>query len=98
VPNLVAEERLPLTEENRIEPISIPGFKFLLHPSDLVSDLKDEKLIEVGAFDLYLHMSRQAHEAPIVLVNTFYELEEDCFVAFDDLFLQATTEHQIRTF
>lgn len=91
MPNLVAKGRLPFTKENQIEPILIPGFKFPLHPSNLVSDLKDEKFIEMGAYDCYLHMSRRAHEAPIVLVNTFYELEEDCFVAINDL-LQATTK------
>lgn len=95
MPNLVAKGRLPLTEENRIEPIVIPGFKFPLSPCDLVSELKDERFIKMGAYDCFLRMSRRALEAPIVLVNTFHELEEDCFVAFDNLLLQATT--QVRT-
>jgi len=97
VPNLVAEGRLPLTEENRTEPIPIPGFKFLLHPSDLVSDLNDEEAIKRGSYDNYLRMARRASEAPIVLVNTFREIEEDCFVALDNLLLQATTERQVCT-
>jgi len=98
VPNLVAEGRLPLTEANRIEPILIPGFKFPLHPSDLVMELKDEDYIKRGAYDHFLQMSRRACEAPIVLVNTFCELEEDCFVALDELFLQATLKQQVCTF
>jgi len=97
VPNLVAEGRLPITEENRTEPIPIPGFKFPLHPSDLMLEFKDEDYVQRSAYNLFLRMSRRACEAPIVLVNTFRELEEDCFVAFDDLFLQATTERHVCT-
>jgi len=98
VPNLLVEGRLPLTEENQTKPISIPGFKFPLRTSDLVSELKDEKFIKMGAYDCFLRMSRRVLEAPIVLVNTFRELEEDCFVAFDDLHSQATIERQVRAF
>jgi len=98
VPNLVAEGRLPLTKENQIEPIPILGFKFPLHPSDLVSELKVEEDIKMGSYDHFLRMSRRAREAPIVLVNTFRELEEECFVTFEDLLLQATNEQQVCTF
>jgi len=95
VPTLVAQGRLPLTEDNRTEPIPIPGFKFPVHPSDLVTELKDPEYIKFGAYDSFLRMSRRVHEAPIVLVNTFRELEEDVFDAFDDLFSQAATDQQV---
>jgi len=51
VPNLVAEGRLPITKENRIEPVSIPGFKFPLHTADLMLEFKDEDYIARSAYD-----------------------------------------------
>lgn len=56
-----------------------------VHPSDLVSELADPRFMETGAYHTFLQMSTLARDAPLVLVNTFRELEETVFDALDHL-------------
>lgn len=85
---LVAEGRLPLTDGNQTDLIEFPGMK--LHPSELPTDLHGDELVSFS-YDLYMRMAQKAAEAPMVLVNTFRELEEHVFVALDQLYSRAST-------
>lgn len=86
VPTLLAEGRLPFTEQNRNELVKIPGMEVPLHPSELPSDLHPEFLNIIDfSYEFFLRMSRRAIEAPIVLVNTFWEIEEGVLAALDAL-------------
>ncbi|KAG0602747.1 hypothetical protein M758_10G038000 [Ceratodon purpureus] len=94
VPALIAEGRLPLTEENATKKIEIPGIRFPVHPADLPTDLSDPISLKWGSYEFFLRMARGAREAPIVLVNTFRVLEEDVLAALDELHSRAATDGQ----
>jgi hypothetical protein len=94
VPTLLAEARLPLTESNQTEVIEFPGMK--LHPSDLPSDLWGSVIFNFS-YELFLRTSRRAAEAPVVLINTFCELEAEVLDALDDLQSRTVPPGQVST-
>lgn len=77
-----------MTDGNQTDLIEFPGMK--LHPSELPTDLHGDELVSFS-YDLYMRMAQKAAEAPMVLVNTFRELEEHVFVALDQLYSRAST-------
>jgi hypothetical protein len=87
---LLAEGRLPLTETNQEKPVEIPGLKVPLPTAELPSDLHPGAMLP-NAYETFLRTSRRAGEAPIVLVNTFRELEDDVFAALDELHESSAT-------
>ncbi|KAG0601055.1 hypothetical protein M758_11G080500 [Ceratodon purpureus] len=90
VPTLLSEGRLPLTETNQEKPVEIPGFQVPLPTSELPSDLHPNAMLP-NAYETFLRISRRAAEAPIVLVNTFRELEDNVFDALDGLHQNSAT-------
>ena len=67
-----------------------------LHPSDLPQDLRGSAVIPFS-YELFLRTSRRAAEAPVVLINTFRELEADVLDALDDLHSRAAPPGQVST-
>lgn len=90
MPTLLADGRLPLTSTNQDRPVKIPGLKVPLPTSELPSDLHPGAYIP-NAYENFLRTSRGVGEAPIVLLNTFRELEEEPFAALDELHESAPT-------
>lgn len=83
VPTLIAA-RLPLTASNQEKPVHVPGLKALLPTSELPADLHPGALIP-HADKIFLRTSWRVKQAPIVLINTFHDLEEDVFEAMDTI-------------
>jgi hydroquinone glucosyltransferase len=88
VPTLLADGILPLTTTSQDVFVQIPGLKVRLRTSELPTDLDPNalipKLLKLDSYGNFLYMSRRAAEAPIVLVNTFRELEADVLAALDE--------------
>nr|PNR44165.1 hypothetical protein PHYPA_016549 [Physcomitrium patens] len=88
VPKLLADSILPLTTTSQDVFVQIPGLKVRLRASELPTDLDPNalipKLLKIDSYGNFLYMSRRAAEAPIVLDNTFRELEADVLAALDE--------------
>lgn len=84
VPKLLAANQIPITDENRERPVEIPGLKVPLHTSELPADLHPAPMVP-WAYDLFMRTSRLAIVTPIILINTFRELEEDVLATLDAL-------------
>jgi hydroquinone glucosyltransferase len=84
VPKLLVANQLPITDENRERLVEVPGLKVPLHTSELPADLHPAPMVP-WAYDLFMRTSRLSIVTPIILINTFRELEEDVFATLDAL-------------